>query len=245
MNNENFISDNGFVLHRYAYRETSFIIDIFTQHHGRISVIAKGVRNPKSPLKGLLQPFMPLHINAKGKSQLKTLTLCELYNSPIQLTDTDLISGLYLNELLMRLLHKEEISQHLFLIYHSTLLALEGKHNVEKALRIFEKNLLETLGYALPLLHEAETHREVEANSYYKFIPEHGLDLYITPEAASQSQTRDPGVFLGDDLINIHHDKFDAPEVLLAAKKLMRLALMPLLGNKPLKSRELFKSMKV
>lgn len=245
MNSENFIGDNGFVLHRYAYRETSFIIDIFTQHHGRISVIAKGVRNPKSPLKGLLQPFMPLHINAKGKSQLKTLTLCELYNSPIQLTDTGLISGLYLNELLMRLLHKEEISQHLFLIYHSTLLALEGKKNVEKSLRVFEKNLLETLGYALPLLHEAETHREIEPENYYKFIPEHGLELYITPEASSQSQVRDTSVFLGDNLIAIHHDKFNTPEILLAAKKLMRLALMPLLGNKPLKSRELFKSMKV
>lgn len=243
MSNENFISDNGFVLHRYAYRETSFIIDVFTQHHGRVSVIAKGVRNPKSPLKGLLQPFMPLHINAKGKSQLKILSLCELYNSPIQLAGANLISGLYLNELLMRLLHKEEISQHLFLIYHTTLLALEGKRHVEKSLRIFEKNLLETLGYALPLLHEALTHREVQPDYYYKFIPEHGLEFCVLPVGGLL--TANAPIFLGEDLINIRNDKLDSPETLLAAKKLMRLAFAPLLGNKPLKSRELFRSMKI
>ena len=238
------------MLHRYAYRETSFIIDIFTQHHGRISVVAKGVRNPRSPLKGLLQPFMPLHINAKGKSQLKTLTLCELYDSPIRLASGHLISGLYLNELLMRLLHKEEISEHLFLAYCSTLLALESKHQVEKALRIFEKNLLATLGYALPLLYEVETHRDIKPDNYYLFTPEHGLDFYRSDElntkqiAALPPVVSKDRVFLGKDLLNMHYDKFDSPETLLAAKKLMRLAFAPLLGNKPLKSRELFKSMR-
>ena len=230
------IVDDGFILHRVPYRETSVIIECFMQHHGRISLIAKGVRAERSPLKGLLQPFTPLHFNARGKSQLKTLTLAEASASPIILKGISLISAWYINELLIRLLAKEEHNSHLYFCYHATLLALENSNTLEKALRIFEKNLLATLGYALPLTHDADTKHAIIYDHYYQFIPEHGFVESIQKENSD--------VFLGEDLQAIANEQFANARALRAAKRLMRLALRPLLGGKPLKTRELLKNMR-
>lgn len=229
------IVDDGFVLHRFPYRETSVIAECFLQHHGRVSFVVKGVRTERSSLKGLLQPFTSLHFNARGKGQLKTLTLLEAIGSPIILHDTPLMCAWYINELLMRLLPKEEAHAHLFFIYRATLLALESSNSHEKHLRLFEKNLLEALGYALPLTHDANSHRTLVYDRYYQFIPEHGFVETAKSDA--------PDVFLGEDLQAIAHDQFSNATVLKAAKKLMRLAIWSLLGGKPLKTRELFKKM--
>lgn len=229
------IVDDGFILHRYPYRETSVIIECFLQHHGRVSMIAKGVRTERSPLKGLLQPFTPLHFIARGKSQLKTLTLAEASASPIILNGMPLMSAWYINELLMRLLPKEEHNSHLYFSYHATLLSLENSQVIEKTLRIFEKNLLEALGYELPLTHDADTRRAIVYDHYYQFIPEHGFIESVKKDGVD--------VFLGEDLHAIAHDQFSNLKVLQAAKRLMRLAIWPLLGGKPLKTRELLKGM--
>lgn len=236
------ISDNAFVLHRFPYRETSFIVELLTQHHGRVSVVAKGVRSPKSLLKGVLQPFVPLRIEARGKSQLKLLTLAEACGAPLRLVGNGLMSGLYVNELLMRLLHKEEACHHLFLIYHATLLSLEVGQGIEKALRLFEKDLLIALGYELSLTREAYSHEEVAIKKYYRFIAEHGLQVCLDEVPKEQSQLNKTNIFLGRHLLAIAKDQLHDRETLLAAKRLLRLALAPLLGNKPLKSRELFKA---
>lgn len=233
------IIDDGFILHRTPYRETSFIIECFLQHHGRVSMVAKGVRTERSPLKGLLQSFTPIHFNARGKSHLKTLILAEPCASPIILNGMPLMSAWYMNELLIRLLPKEEANSHLYFIYHATLLALENSHELEKHLRIFEKNLLEALGYALNYTHDADSKREVVFDRYYQFIPEHGFI-----ETSVETDKRDRlDIFLGEDLWAIYHDQFTNQKVLQAAKRLMRLAFRPLLGGKPLKTRELFKEM--
>lgn len=235
------IVDDGFILHRYAYRETSLIIECFLQHHGRMSFVAKGVRMERSPLKGLLQPFSPLHFNARGKSQLKTLTLVEAVGSPIILKDMPLMCAWYTNELLMRLLPKEEPNPHLYLIYRSTLLALQNSDTpsqnllYQKALRIFEKDLLAALGYELPLKHDANSRKAIIYDHYYQFIPEHGFVETSKKEATD--------IFLGEDLHAIAHDQFSNPKVLQAAKRLMRLALQPLLGGKRLQTRELMRVM--
>lgn len=229
------IVDDGFVLHRIPYRETSVIIECFLQHHGRISLVAKGVRTERSPLKSLLQPFAPLHFNARGKSHLKTLTLAEANASPIILNGASLMSAWYVNELLMRLLPKEEPNAHLYFSYHATLLALENSKAIEKTLRIFEKNLLAALGYELPLIHDADSNRAIIYDHYYQFIPEHGFIESIKKENTD--------VFLGEDLQAIANEQFTHSKVLQAAKRLMRLAIWPLLGGKPLKTRELFKEM--
>jgi DNA repair protein RecO (recombination protein O) len=233
MNNQ--IIDNGFILHRYPYRETSVILECFLQDHGRVSIVAKGVRTERSPLKGLLQPFTPLHFNACGKSQLKTLTLSETVGTPIILKGVSLMSAWYMNELLMRLLPKEEHNSHLYFTYHATLLALENSNALEKSLRIFEKNLLEALGYELPLTHDANSRHAIVYDHYYQFVPEHGFIQIEKKEGVD--------IFIGEDLQAIANDQFTNPKALQAAKRLMRLAIRPLLGGKPLKTRELFKGM--
>jgi DNA repair protein RecO (recombination protein O) len=220
------IANHAFVLHRYPYRETSFIVDFFTQSHGRISVIAKGIRSPKSPLKGLLQPFVPLTVHARGRHALKTLTLAEGSGPPISLMSTQLISGLYMNELLVRLLPKEEVCEYLFSTYYASLQALN-----EVSLRIFEQTLLKTLGYALPL-------QLLDPDCCYLFIAEHGFELCYEHEAHK------PSFFLGKQLCAIEKEDYSDVATVNAAKRLMRLAFAPLLGNKPLKSRELYKQIR-
>lgn len=229
------IVDDGFILHRSPYRETSVIVESFLQHHGRVSFIAKGVRTERSPLKGLLQPFTPLHLVARGKTHLKTLTLIEPSASPIVLKGMALMSAWYINELLMRLLPKEEHNSHLYFSYHATLLALENSKNIEKTLRIFEKNLLEALGYELPLSHDADTRHAIIYDHYYQFVPEHGFILSGNKEGQD--------IFLGEDLQSIANEQFNSPKVFQAAKRLMRLAIRPLLAGKPLKTRELLSNM--
>ncbi len=237
------IIDDGFVLHRFSYRETSVIVECFLQHHGRISFIAKGVRTERSRLKGLLQAFLPLHMIATGKSQLKTLSLIEPCAKPIILEKMSLMCAWYVNELLVRLLPKEESNPRLYFIYHATLLALEqAKGNAtsiecQQALRLFEKNLLEALGYQLPLMHEANSGHVIIYDHYYRFLPEHGFVHVAQQEGAD--------IFLGEDLQAIAHDQFSNLRVLHAAKRLLRLAIRPLLGGKPLKTRELFEKISI
>lgn len=216
------LTDYAFVLHRYPYRETSFIAELLTQHQGRISVVCKGAQRPKSPLKGLLQAFTPLVIHAQGQRCLKTLTLAEAVGPPIHLVYTELISGLYMNELLMRLLPKEESCETLFAVYRAGLLDMS-----ERSLRIFEHQLLKTLGYALPLQH-------IDPCQAYLFITEHGFEPCLV-----NMQGR-PNYFLGQHLCAIARADYGEMSTLVAAKRLMRLAFQPLLGNKPLRSRELF-----
>jgi DNA repair protein RecO (recombination protein O) len=229
------VIDDGFVLHRFPYRDTSMIVECFLQHHGRMSFVAKGVRTERSALKGLLQPFTPLHFIARGKSQMKTLSLVEASAAPIILKGMPLMSAWYINELLMRLLPKEEHNSHLYFSYHATLLALESSNTIEKTLRIFEKNLLEALGYELPLFYDADSKHAIIYDHYYQFIPEHGFVM------TAQQEGKD--VFVGEDLIAIAHEQYSHERVLASAKRLMRLAIQPLLGGRPLKTRELFKKM--
>ncbi|MCD8525189.1 MAG: DNA repair protein RecO [Gammaproteobacteria bacterium] len=230
--------DDGFILHRYPYRDTSLILDCFLQNHGRIHCVAKGVRTERSSRKGLLQAFSPLHLMMTGKSALKTLTNVESSGLPTQLIGMPLMCAWYINELLVRLCPKEEPHQHLYFSYRAALLALEmappdtRQHDCSKALRLFEKHLLSALGYALPLKEEARSHRAILYDHWYQFIPEHGLVL-TTREDRIDS-------FLGEDIQAIQHDQYNNTRVLAAAKRLMRLALTPLLGGRPLKTRELW-----
>lgn len=232
------ITDVAFVLHRYCYRETSVIVDLLTQHNGRVSVLAKGVRSAKSQLKGVLQPFIPLQIQAKGRSQLKTLTLAEPNGAPIILRDKAIFSALYMNELIYRLLPKEEACPHLYLMYHKSLLSLSMDQSVEKTLRFFEKDLLETIGYGVAFDCVSDGHAPLKPEEKYNYFNEHGFVL-------AESTNTDELFFLGSDLLAIAKDNYDSLETLKTAKRLFRLVIRPLLGGKPLKSRELFMAKKL
>ena len=157
----------------------------------------------------------------------------KLNRMPMQLNDTPLFCGFYFNELLMRLLHKEDPHPKLYDSYHHSLCRLEKGDSIALILRMFEKKLLEDLGYGLPLQYEAKTRALIQADLYYQFIPNLG---FILCNSSDDTQM----YFSGRDLMYIAAEQFDSESAAFAAKRLMRGALSHLLGNKPLNSRELF-----
>src|SRR6202165_665025 len=161
----------AFVLHTYAYRETSLIVEAFTADHGRIAMVARGAKRPRSELRGLLQGFQPLLLSWYGQQELKTLIRGEWQGGLPLVGGSALLCGFYLNELLLKVLPREDAHPQLFRDYQSTLSKLAGRAEQAPALRQFEVQLLAQLGYALPLTHEVDSGLPVDpgARYYYAF----------------------------------------------------------------------------
>lgn len=232
-----FLLTPAYILHYRPYRDTSLLIDFFTQEQGRISVLARGVRKPKSRLSGLLQPFIPLLISWAGKGELFNLRAVEAHGPSYSLLNKNLLSGFYSNELLVRVLPRFDAHPQLFQAYARLLSELQSQHSCEKSLRLFEKTLLEELGYGLQLQYEAHSGSPIQAVSYYCYNFDQGF-----VEVDINNVKSDTPLFQGQHLLNLQHDLLEEVATLRAAKHLMRLALQPLLGNKPLLSRKMFVS---
>lgn len=217
-----------FILHHRPYRETSLLLDVFTQDHGRISLIARGIRTSRSTLRPLLQPFQPLLVSWQGKTELMTLQTAEPNGVPIHLQAECLLSGFYLNELLIRLVQKHDPQPQLYTIYHHTLLELDAPELQQKYLRIFEKKLLDELGYGLQL------QGEFSAEKQYQFHPEQGFTVCESIDKPTAM------IFSGKSLLALATEQLNDVESLREIKRLMRIAFAPLLGTQPLHSRKLF-----
>ena len=225
----------AYILHSRAYRETSLLLELFTLEHGRVAAIARGAKRKNSPWNGALSAFLPLCIQLVGKGDLLTLTLAEASDSlaPPALVGTSLVCGLYINELLLRTLQRNAPVPDIFILYQQTLNDLKKTKHLDITLRTFEKKLLMHLGYALNLKTEAESSNAIQPDQHYQWIHSHGL---------SQTQQSMPGntsIFLGRHLLAFENDDYQDPQTRQAAKRLMRLALQPLLGDRALKTREL------
>lgn len=227
----------AFILHHRPYRETSAILELLTQDYGRISGVVRGARNTKSSIKALLQPFTPLYVSWQGKSELTTISAIEPQGVALRLQGHCLLSGFYLNELLIRILPKQDACPRLYTIYQKTLLELQQGKLQEKNLRIFEKSLLEELGYGLQLRSAMPDNQTILPDQYYRFVPEQGFEWVKEPFA-------DNSIFSGKSILSFAEEQFTA-ENLHDAKRLMRMALAPLLGGKALHSRKLFLEVEV
>lgn len=216
----------SFLLHTRPYRESSLLLELFTKDHGRIALVARGVRKNRSRLRPLLQPFIPLLISWQGRGELMNLIDAEANGPSINLSGDHLLSGFYLNELLMRVLQKQDPHPALYTIYQQSLLELHEKNRLEKTLRLFEKKLLDELGYGLQLEHT------ISAEKHYHFYPDAGFKL-------SEVESL-PTIFSGRSLLSLARNELDDETSLKDAKRLMRLALAPILGSQPLQSRKLF-----
>lgn len=223
----------AFVLHSRPWSETSLLLDVFAETSGRISLLAKGARSKRSVLKGTLQPFTPLLIRFSGRGMVKTLRNAEAVSLSLPLTGKALYSGLYLNELLMRVLDKEMSFQALFFDYLQCLQTLAGSNNLspEPALRCFELALLTHLGYGIDFLHCAASEQPVADEMTYHFYSEKGFIASLVISHYS---------FTGKQLRALAKREFPDTDSLKAAKRFTRIALKPFIGSKPLKSRELF-----
>ncbi|MBA1272174.1 DNA repair protein RecO [Stutzerimonas azotifigens] len=220
----------AFVLHSRPYKESSALVDLFTPQ-GRLRAVLRSARGRAG---SLARPFVPLEVELRGRSELKTLARLEGVGLAHWLDGDALFSGLYLNELLIRLLPAEDAHPDLFEHYAATLPALAAKRPLEPLLRAFEWRLLSELGYGFALDHDIQG-QPVAADGLYRLMPDAGL------EPVGQFQ---PGLFQGAELLAMAEADWQSPGALAAAKRLMRQALAPHLGGRPLVSRELFMNLK-
>lgn len=219
-----------YVLHTYSFKETSLIVELFSREHGRISSVAKGARRPRSAMRGQLQSFQQLSATWSGKNELKTLHSLDWSDSLSALQGEALMCGFYLNELLMRLLPREDAHEQLFDYYQYTLKTLAGSQDLATHLRRFELALLQEMGYAVPL--EKDEHdAPISNNKTYRYEAEFG--------ACELSATQNGVQLSGQSLIDMSNDDYSRTETKQQSKQLMRYLLAHYLGDKPLHTRQL------
>jgi DNA repair protein RecO (recombination protein O) len=251
-------SSTGFVLHAYPYRETSLIVETFTRSHGRLVVVAKGAKRPTSAMRHALNPFQGLRLSWFGKTDLKTLKTAEHERIYPQLSGDALMSAFYMNELLLKLAHRDDPHEALFDQYELALDALSSIPIVSEAgaklktiaiaLRTFELVLLRELGYALQLREEAESHAPIAADADYAYVMERGpiaAARVALPRGDSwQGRGGDALQLRGKTLLDMAEADFSDPITQQQSKQLMRRAINHLLGDKPLHTRQLIRELK-
>ena len=224
------------MLHSRPYKERSVIADFLVQDHGRISMVVQGVRKTKSRTAPLVQPFTRVLLSWRGRSDLKTLTSIES-SQAISLKGKHLFSGFYLNELLVRSVLSGQELEGVFDLYEMVLSKLTDGGSIEPVLRLFELELLSLTGYAPPLETLYTSGDPVEAGSLYRLHLGEGLYPVIQPNNNEQNW-----YFSGELLLALAARDFSRTELYPGFKRFTRLALSPLVGSKPLKSRALFRS---
>ncbi len=224
----------AFVLHRWPYQDTSLLVELFSPEFGRFRVIAKGAKRAKNPWRSILQPFIPLLVESRGRHELQTLTSAEATGMAIPLQGTSLYSGFYLNELMQRLTSPYQVVEGLFDEYQQSLKLLAEVEQIEPILRRFEWQLLVLLGHGFDW-HQDYEGQPIELASRYEFFPDAGFRM-----ASANSQQS----MLGADIQKMAAFELQDQRLLNLFKRVMRRALQPYLGEQPLRSRELFTQFK-
>ncbi len=236
-----------YILHRRAFRESSLIVDVLTQDKGFVAVVLKGAAKAKGKsiaANALAQPFRPLLMTLRGQGEMKNAFAWEDNGAPFSLQDKYLYSGFYINELICRLWPKHIEADELYALYVQSLKALASVQDkapvdntqLERILRRFELTLLNLLGFAVDCHYTADTGEPIAAQDFYLFDP----SLGFTKALANFDNPNVTRQFSGADIVAIGELDFSSNTVLKAAKRLTRIALALHLGDRPLKSRELF-----
>jgi DNA repair protein RecO (recombination protein O) len=202
----------GYVLHTYPYKETSLIVETFTRRHGRVALLARGARRPRSAMRGVLLAFHPLRLGWSGSAELATLIAAEWGGALQPLAGRALMCGFYLNELILRLLPREDAHESLFDAYGTALARLAAGEPFPAVLRSFEKRLLAELGYAPVFDRDAQSGAPIEPASSYVYEPDRG------PVRASHGDL----VVSGRTLLDLAADDYSRSETRDEARYLMR-----------------------
>jgi DNA repair protein RecO (recombination protein O) len=216
----------AYVLHHREYRDTSRILDVFSARHGRLTLFARGARGPKSRLAPLLMPFRPLLLSWTGRGDAAQLSGAEADGEALPLPAAQVMSAFYLNELIISLTTRHDPQPQLFADYARALRRLCLETRPEPALRVFEKRLLECIGYGLEL--------DVVAEGFYLFRASQGL---------SQVREEAPGAYSGRSLLALREESLDDAPTLEAARRLLRQALDHCLEGRELRTRNVARSM--
>jgi DNA repair protein RecO (recombination protein O) len=228
-------SREAFILHSYPYRETSLLLEVFARGFGRVSIVARAARSARSPLRGVLLAFQPLALSWFGKGEVRTLARAEWIGGQARLRGEALMCGFYLNELLLRLLPREDPHDGLFAHYRDALQRLASSGDSAPALRSFERALLKELGYAMALERDSANGGAIDPAKSYRYDPERGPVEVGEPGSES--------VVSGRTLLDMARDDYADPVTQQQAKALMRTLLNHRLDYQPLKSRRIFRDL--
>ena len=224
-----------FILHKRAYRETSLLLEVFSLEHGRVSLVARGAKRGKSNQAGMLQPARKLNIAWAMRTEMGSLNTVELSGPAYALSGRKLFCCFYLNELLMRMLHKHESHPELFHKYEQALIELQSDEAEDRCLRMFEKHLLKSLGYGILLDQDSVTGAGIEAHQQY---------YYLTGSGPQQDKPENqPAVVIaGSSLLALEQENNWNEQIAREAKRLFRAILDSHIGDRPLASRALYRS---
>jgi DNA repair protein RecO (recombination protein O) len=230
----------AYVLHHRPYRDTSRILELFTRDHGRISVFARGARAARktgASLISTLQPFNRLLVSWSARSEAGQLTGAEFDGAVSIMPPDRLVSAFYLNELLLKLFARHDSHPDVFALYAHTIQSLKRDVNPTRALRLFEKRLLDAIGYGLALQHEFASGQPVEPRAAYHYRLEQGA---VRVQGVAESAT----IFSGEVLLALAHEELDDPAMCAAARPLLRAALDRCLEGRELRTRQVMRALR-
>lgn len=222
----------AYVLHPRPYRDSSVLLELLVEGEGRVAAIARLSKKANSARNAILQPFTPISVNLTGKGDLYSLRSAESVGKMTHLTGDRLACGLYLNELLLHLTHRDDQNPGLFNIYQMALASIERDSDLHDGLRRFEIALLNQLGYGLILDHEADSTTPIQPDWYYCYQPELG------PIRTNQNH---PGSVQGETLLCLSKGSSLEKGQKFQAKQMMQQVISHHLGGKKLRSRELIR----
>lgn len=225
----------GYVLHTYPYKETSLVVELFTRRLGRVALLARGARRPRSAMRGVLLSFHPLRLSFSASAELGNLISAEWAGALQPLAGQGLMCGFYLNELVLRLLPREDPHEALFDAYAEALSSLSRPADPSVVLRGFEKRLLAELGYA-PLLERDVASRPIDPDALYSYEPERGP----TPASGTRSGRL---VVRGKTLLDVAAGDYSAPETREEARALMRALIAERLHGQTLHTRAVLREL--
>jgi DNA repair protein RecO (recombination protein O) len=224
----------AYLLHHRPWRDTSRILEVLTREHGRFTLFARGVRAPGAKLSSILQPFQPLLLSWSGRGEAPLLTGAERAAHVAPLPGECLLGAFYLNELLLRLTTRHDPLPELYDQYDRALAQLRAQAPLAPCLRLFEKRLLQLLGYGLDLATEAHTGKPLEPDGYYHFRPGEGL---------VRARAREPHALSGRSLLALERGSLRGARELVDARRLLQAALGACLEGRPLVTRAVARSM--
>lgn len=228
------LQEPGFVLHTRPFRESSMLLEILSRDHGRVGLVARGAKSARSRWRNVLQPFRPLLVGWNQKGELGTLTGAEEVASLPPLQGESLMCGLYANELLIRFLHRSDPHPEVFEHYRALISSLAVGEQTQPLLRVFERDLLQSVGLGLQLEQEQGGLNEVVKDAWYEYLPESG------PIRRNPGQETETTLISGKALVALRTGQIGADQQ-RELKLLMRRLIRYHLGDKPLASHKLFR----
>jgi DNA repair protein RecO (recombination protein O) len=236
-----FDQEPGYVLHTHPYKESSLIVEVLSRHAGRVALLARGARRARSAIRGTLLSFHPLRLSWSGTGELATLTSAEWVGGHRALAGMGLMCGFYLNELMLRLLPREDPHEALFDAYAEAVMRLACGSEPGPLLRRFELRLLRELGYAPPLDREAGSGSPVQAALRYAYAPDSGPLALAADDARALAQPE--LVVSGQTLLDMAREDFSRPQTRDESRRLMRRLIADRLPGQTLKTRDVLKEL--